>query len=173
MVPRNFAADLVNGPKVRLCSECNAEPHEDGFCGGICFCCYLKRQHQQEEALPSSQDDDAEYDAALHSATACGACGEETSDNLDDGICEECHKMLQTPKKPCFAVWKKPSKEIVSKIVVNRCLQGAISEVGSYAHKKITDSVICVLSKLDASVREFWQVTTALLLYCKVCKPML
>ena len=34
----------------------------------------------------------------------------------------------------------------------------------SYAHKKITDSMICVLSKLDTSAREFWQVTTASLL---------
>ena len=112
----------------------------------------------------SAQDDDAEYDAALHSATACGACGEEAPGNLDDGICEECQKVLQTPKKPCCKVWKKLSNETVSRIVVNRCLQGAVSESGSYAHKKITDSVICVLSKLDTSVREFWQVTTASLL---------
>ena len=164
VVPRNLAADFENETKVQLCSGCNAEPDEDGFCDGICFCCYLKHQHQQEEALSSSQEDDAEYDAALHSATACGACGEEASGNLDDGICEECHKVLQTPKKPCCAVWKKLSKETVSKIVVNRCLQGAVSEVDSYAHKKITDSVICVLSKLDTSAREFWQVTTASLL---------
>ena len=103
-------------PKVQLCPECNAEPDEDGFCDGICFCCCLKHQHQQEEALPSSQDDDAEYGAALHSAIACGACGEDASGNLDDAICEEWHKVLQTPKKPCCAVWKKLSKETVSKM---------------------------------------------------------
>ena len=127
VVPRNLAADLENEAKVQLCTGCNAEPDEDGFCDGICFCCYLKQQRQQEEALPSSQDDDAEYDAALHSATACGACGEEASGNLDDGICGECQKVLQPPKKPCCTVWKELSKETVSRIVVNRCLQGAVS----------------------------------------------
>ena len=95
-VPRNLTADFENATNVQLCSGCNAESDEDGFCDGICFCCYLKHQHQQEEALSSSQEDDAEYDAALHSATAYGACGEETSCNLDDGICEECHKVLQS-----------------------------------------------------------------------------
>jgi hypothetical protein len=93
-VPRNLTVDFENATKVHLCSGCNAEPDEDGFCDVIYFCCYLKHQHQQEEALSSSQEDDAEYDAALHSATACGACGEETSGNLGVGICEECHKVL-------------------------------------------------------------------------------
>ena len=49
--------------------------------------------------MPSSREDDAECDAVLHSATACEACGGDVSGNLDDGICEECHKVLQTPKK--------------------------------------------------------------------------
>ena len=48
--------------------------------------------------------------------------------------------------------------------MVNCCLQGAVSEVNSYAHKNITDSMIWVLSKSDTSVRGFWQVTTASLL---------
>ena len=52
VVPRNLAADLENEAKVQLCTGCNAEPDEDGFCDGICFCCYLKQQRQQEEALP-------------------------------------------------------------------------------------------------------------------------
>ena len=48
--------------------------------------------------------------------------------------------------------------------MVNCCLPGAVSEIGSYAHKRTTDSMICVLSNLDTPVREFWQVTTAVLL---------
>ena len=91
LVPTDLTNELNDQVIVQLCAACGSEPDENGYCDDICYSCYLK-SHDLDEQLSTSQDDEAAYDAALHSATACGACGMEATEELDDGICSSRHQ---------------------------------------------------------------------------------
>ena len=161
LVPKDLTDELNGQVSVQLCTACGSKPDEDGYCDGICYSCYLSL-HDLDEQLPNSQDDETAYDAALHSATACGACGIEAAGDLDDGICSSCQQELEKPTTGC-AIWKQLTKEKVSELILQLCSTGSVAEPGSYANLKVVDGVLCVMSKLDTTKNEFWHTTTAAL----------
>ena len=119
LAPKDLIDELNSRVTVQLCAARGSEPDKDGYCDGICYSCYLSL-HDLDEQLTDSQDDEVAYDAALHSTTACGACGMEAAGDLDDGICSSCQPKLEKSSTGC-AIWKKLTKVKVSELILQQC----------------------------------------------------